>query len=54
MGVYVTVTPLGGQETFTRVWKRGKSSYYGLPGLGEENQREIPVKIESSWFVSSG
>ena len=28
IGVYMTVTPLGGQETCTRVWKRGMSSYY--------------------------
>ena len=52
VGLYVMVTPIGGQETCAHVWK--KSNEQLLSGLAEENQKEIGDKIESSWCVSSG
>ena len=44
MGVYVTVTPLGGQEARTRVWKTGVSSYY--QGLEKKTKERYELKLK--------
>ena len=45
IGVYLTVTHLGGQETCTRVWKRGMISLlYGLEKKTKERY-ELKVKV---------